>query len=314
MEFTRERATSAVGTGALEHLESVVGELARSYQTAPPTELFPIARAYRQRVAQLIDGRHTLHEARELYVYASRLSYLLSDVSHDLNSWLTAEAYGIDGQEHAHQAGHKEMYAWTADAAVGALFHLGRAGDSIKVALKGLRQVSEQHPLAVRLRAKAARSYARQGNHTACEELLGEARRLCDRLPDQVPSIFSDTNASTEYTRYCLTSYAATCYVWLAKWTEAERYARDTLGVAALSPGRAAVARLDLAIALANLGSPDEAAEYGTRALGADRWLGALLPRARQLNAALTTRYPEISSSQAFHDRYHQLTTTRATN
>jgi transcriptional regulator with XRE-family HTH domain len=314
LEFTRERATTSVGTGTLEHLAVVTSELERSYQSASPNELFSIARAYRQRVAQLIDGRHTLQEARELYVYAARLSYLLSDLSHDLNSWVTAKAYGIDGREHADQAGHHELYAWATLAAAAAPFYLGHPGESVRMALEGLRRVPDRHPVAIRLRCRAARGYARQGNHASCTELLGEARRMCDHVPDEVPSVFADTDARPEYTRYCLTASAATCYVLLADWTEAERHARDTLGVATLSPGRAAAARMDLAIALANLGSPDEAAEHGTQALAADRWLGSLLPRARQLHTVLTTRYPELTGSQALHDRYRQLTRRALTN
>src|SRR5215211_649656 len=71
LEFTRERAVSAVGKGTLEHLETVVTELARSYDSRPAAELFPVARAYRLKIEQLINGRHTLKEARELYLRAA---------------------------------------------------------------------------------------------------------------------------------------------------------------------------------------------------------------------------------------------------
>jgi transcriptional regulator with XRE-family HTH domain len=312
-EFTREVSTS-VGASTLDHLAVVVSELERSYQTAPPTELFPIARAYRQRVAHLIDGKHTLHEARELYVHAARLSCLLSSLSNDLGSWTTAKAYGIDGYEHAHQAGHNEVHGWATVHLATALCYAGRPGDSVTAALDSLRRLSNPHPVAVRLRLRAARGYANQGNRAACVELLDEARRHCDQLPDQPPSVFADTNASAEYARYCFTSLAAGCYVELADWTEAERHARRALPVAAFSPGRAAADRMDLAVALANLGQPDEAAEHGTQAITTGRWQGYVLPRARQLNAVLTTRHPELPGSQAFHDRYRQLTTRAITN
>lgn len=305
LEFTRDQATSAVGSGTLDHLTAVVTELDRAYQTTPATELFPLARAYRQRVAQLIAGQHTLREARELYVIAARLSILLADLAHDLNSWLAQEAYAIDSQQHALQAGHYELCAWAAESMAGAPFYTGRPGESVKAALKGLRWISDQHPLAVRLRAKAARGHARQGNRAACVELLTEARNLCHRLPEHAGT--TTVTATTEYTAFTLTSFAATCHVWLADWGEAERNARHTLGVAHLSPGRADQARLDLAIALTNLGSPDEAVEHANQALSSGRWLGANLPRARELAFLLHSRYPELAGSRDFHDRYQQL-------
>ncbi|MGH3926860.1 MAG: helix-turn-helix domain-containing protein, partial [Pseudonocardiaceae bacterium] len=60
MEFTRGTAGSSVGAGTLDHLEAVVTDLDRSYWAKPPGELFAVARAYRRRVDQLIQGRHTL--------------------------------------------------------------------------------------------------------------------------------------------------------------------------------------------------------------------------------------------------------------
>lgn len=59
LEFTRERAVSAVGTGTLDHLDAVIAELDRAYNWQPAAKLFPIARAYRHEVARLINGQHT---------------------------------------------------------------------------------------------------------------------------------------------------------------------------------------------------------------------------------------------------------------
>ena len=132
-------------------------------------------------------------------------------------------------------------------------------------------------------------------------------RTLCDQLPDQAPGSVSPQTATAEYTTYTLTSRAATSYIRLTDWTEAAHHARATLGVATHSPGRADQARLDLAIALANLGNPDEAIEHATPAVTGGRWLGGTLPRAQELDAVLTTRYPELPSSQDFHDQYQLL-------
>lgn len=312
LEFTREQAVTAVGSGTLDHLEFVVGELDRSYQTTSPAELFPIARAYRQRVAQLIGGRHTLREARELYVYAARLSYLLSDLGHDLNSWLTAEAYAIDSQQHAREAGHAELCAWAADALTSAPYWTGHYADSIKAALQGLQWVDNRHHLAVRLRSKAARAYASLGDSAACTELLAQACMLCDRLSEQVGEV--TVAATREYTFYTLVGLTASCQLTLGDWAEAARNAQQALGVATISPGRADIARLDLGIALVNAGSPDEGVAHGLKALDSQRWLGGLLPRAQALDETLMARYSGQASSQEFHERYRQLRQSAITN
>ena len=62
MEFTRATAVSAVGAGTLDHLEAVLTDLDRSAYVQPPRKLFAVARAYRQHVDQLIQGRHTLKD------------------------------------------------------------------------------------------------------------------------------------------------------------------------------------------------------------------------------------------------------------
>jgi hypothetical protein len=115
MEFTRSTAVSSVGAGTLDHLEAVVTDLDRSYWAKPPGELFVVARAYRQRVDQLIQGRHTLREERELYFYAAWLSELLALLAHDFGFPLAAEAYAIDCYEHADQAGQDVLCAWATE-------------------------------------------------------------------------------------------------------------------------------------------------------------------------------------------------------
>jgi tetratricopeptide repeat protein len=103
----------------------------------------------------------------------------------------------------------------------------------------------------------------------------------------------------------------ATCHNQLGNYQEAERHARDALAVEAWSPGAADTARLDLGIALAHRGSPDEAAERGKQALARPRFLGGVLPRARELDAVLMKRYPADPSAQEFHEQY-QLLASRA--
>ena len=306
MEFIRERAASSVGTGTLDHLTAVIAELDRAYPWRPTTELFPLARAYRQRVQQLLGGRCTVREARELSVHGAYLSHILSDLAHDLSSTLAARAYAVDSYQLSEQAGHNELCAWAADSLAATLRWTDRPAESITAALKGLRRAPRRHPLAARLHARAAQGYAQQGNREACADRLAKARTACDRLPAEMASRFGrDTE---ERNSAIINAYTVECHARLGNWTETAQHAGIALGVIRWSRGRATGVRLDLAIALAHLGSPDDAIEHGNQALSSGLVrLGSILPRVRELDAVLTSRYPKEPDAQDFHDRYRQL-------
>jgi transcriptional regulator with XRE-family HTH domain len=148
MEFTQARGMSSVATGTLDHLEAVVIELDQASRRRPANELFPIARVYRQRVEGLINGKHTLAEARELYVRAANLSELLSTLTSDLGSRLAAEAYAIDSYQHAQHAGHNEASAWASGALASWAVRADRADKAVEAAQRGLSRAPDRSPIA----------------------------------------------------------------------------------------------------------------------------------------------------------------------
>lgn len=160
--------------------------------------MFPVALAYRQRVEELINGKHTLAEARELYVHAAYLSRRLSDLADDLGATLTAQAFAID-LSGACRAGRPRRVVRVGGEREGRRAPpewSGQRGD------QGRAQRADSFvPRAVLGRAPARRRglwYARQGNRTACVDLLTQARQVCEQLPDQMPSRLS--TASAEHT------------------------------------------------------------------------------------------------------------------
>ncbi len=310
MEFTRGTAVSAVGAGMLEHLEAVLTDLDRSYWAKSPGELFAVARAYRRRVDQLIQGRHTLKEERELYVYAAWLSELLALLAHDFGFPLAAEAYAIDCYEHADQAGHGVLCAWATETMATIAIYAARPGKAVVSATKGIDKVPHHHPLAVRLRAQAACACARQGHRDECVELLTEAHKLHDRLPAKPSSRISVDNGI--FASLAVTARTASSYIWLADYKQAETHARTALAVGEsaappnCSPRRDAIARIDLSIALAHLGSLDEATSHGSQALSSVRVVDSVLARAGELSKALMTCFPQEAIAQSFHEQYLQ--------
>jgi hypothetical protein len=191
MEFTQLAGVSAVGQGTLEHLELVINDLNRGYLKDPPAEQFVVARAYRSRVDELIRGRHTLKELQALYVYAAWLSELLAWLATDLGNLRTARAYALDCYTHADQAGHGELCGWAANAMASIAMYSEHPDGAARVAMQGAAKVSASHPLAVSLRAHAARAYARLGQREPCETLFAEAQRLHERLPARLPCRFA---------------------------------------------------------------------------------------------------------------------------
>jgi hypothetical protein len=189
MEFTRRAEASNVGPHTIEHLELAIADMAAGFAHTPPAELFPTARWYRQKVACLLDGQHTLRQGRDLYRCAGQLSIVLGWLSHDLGHAVAADAYCLD--------------AWDA-------------------ALKGLRHAPEGSAAATRVCAQLARAYARIGNYDHFTDALHTTRTHLDQLTTQDPTLFSaDTGR--------LASYAASSYIWLGQPNQAVRYAKEAI-------------------------------------------------------------------------------------
>jgi tetratricopeptide (TPR) repeat protein len=311
MEFTRATAVSGVGVGTLDHLETVVSDLDRSHCVRAPGELFVVARAYRHRVEQLIQGRRTLTEERELYVYAAWLSELLAWHAHELGFPLTAQAYAIDCYQHADQAGHGVLCAWAADAMASIALYANRPGKAVLAARKGIGKIPDRHPLAVALRTQAGRACARGGRAAECAELLAEAQELHETLPARTSCRFSVDSGIIA--SYAVNAHPASSYIWLADYPQAETHARAALAwqesaiAEDRSPTREAVARIDLGIALAYLGSLDEAVTHGSQALSSARMTDSVLSRADELDRALMTCFPHEAIAQNFREQYRQI-------
>jgi hypothetical protein len=161
MAWTRHAGASMLGPTTFDHLEAVLARLDGAYGKEPAADLFRLARAYRAQVAEMIQGRHTLKEGRELYVYAAWLSRRLAWLAQDLGAPGTAEAYAIDCFGHADEAGHSELCAFAMDAASVIAEFDGRIDDAIAAARRGISKISVGHPLAARCERR--RPLPRQG-------------------------------------------------------------------------------------------------------------------------------------------------------
>jgi len=193
--------------------------------------------------------------------------------------------------------------------------YTGSAERAVAAAWQGIGKAPAMHPLAVRLRAQAARAHAKLGQRQECESLLAEAQALYDRLPARAP--MRNAIDTSVLASYAMTAYPASCYVWLGDYRQAEAYGRRALAAhesapeGSRSPSREAIARIDLAIAVAALGAPDEGSALGWEALSSPRVVDSVRSRAGDLDAVLTAHYPDQDGSRGFHEQYRALAAPR---
>ena len=307
MEFTRRAEASSLGSSTLEHLELTVITVNHAYSRIPPAQLFGNVHRYRRQIAHLLTRPHTLRQGRELYAHAGWLSELLAWLAHDLGNPWAAEAYCIDAWQHGWQAGHDELCAWAMDAKASIALYNNRPQAALSAALRGADHAPPSHPLAVRLHAQAARAHARLGQRKHFQLALGHAVDLHEALPAQTPTRFGvDT---TQLACYAITSYAASSCIWLGWADQAHQHATDALQLYATapagsrSPSREAIARIDLALALAALDHPDEACALGHQALSCERLVDSIRARAQELDAVLQHHYPTMPQAAEFHEQ-----------
>jgi tetratricopeptide (TPR) repeat protein len=197
------------------------------------------------------------------------------------------------------------------DAMASIALYDNRPQRALGAARNGILKAPTRHPLAVRLRAQAARTHARLGQREECEELFNEARELYERLPSIAPTRF--TVETGTLASYAITAYPASAYIWLKNFGKAKAAAEEAVAVhesapaESRSPSREAIAHIDLAVALAELGSADEAVGQGRLALASSRVVDSVLSRAGDLSSVLTARYPDLPHALDFSEQYRQM-------
>lgn len=306
MEFTQQAEATSLGSGTLDHLDLAVTEFNRAYSLKPPRALFDAMMDYRRKVNRLLKAKHTHSQERELLAFAGWLSELLAWLAHDLGDARTGLAFATDAFVHGQQAGHGQLCAWAMDAAASINLYEQRPTKARNAALKGLTEAPAGHPLTVRLHAQAARAAAADGDAEGFTTAFQAAEDAHQLLPPRSPRRFGmDVMPLADY---ALTSYPATSFIWLGQAEKARQHAEHALATyeaapeASRSPSREAIARIDLAIAHAQLGDPGDAVALGHQALDSARVVDSVRNRAGDLTSFLTRRYPRQSAVEGLRE------------
>ncbi|MEU2211578.1 XRE family transcriptional regulator [Streptomyces hygroscopicus] len=307
MEFTRQAEATSLGSGTLDHLDLAITEFNRAYSLKPPRAVFDAVMDYRRKVDRLLKAPHTHRQERELLTFAGWLSELLAWLAHDLGDARTGLAFATDALVHGQEAGHGQLCAWAMDAAASINLYGHHPHKARLAVAQGLAEAPARHPLTVRLHAQAARAAAADGDAEGFTTAFHAAEDAHRSLPTCPPRRFGmDVMPLADY---ALTSYPATSFIWLGQAEEARQHAERALATykaapkASRSPSREAIARIDLAMAHALSGAPEDAVALGHQALGSTRVVDSVRHRAGDLTSFLTRRYPRRPEVEGLRDR-----------
>ncbi len=247
VDLDRLIEASDLGPETLQQLSLGVERLGLDYLHSPPSQTFEAARATRQYVAQLLNGRHTLAQRAQLYAVAGWLSALIGHAAFDLGQDGVVDSHSGTALHLAREVDHGELVGWVRGTQALAATYQNRPEDAIALAQAGLDVAPDGSITVVRLYAQEARAHARVGDRIAAERALAAAERNLDRaVGTPTTSIFSFAYPYLPY-------YAGTCYTWLGLPQRAEPCSGEAIvlcdAAAADWPVARVFARVDLASA-----------------------------------------------------------------
>jgi tetratricopeptide (TPR) repeat protein len=305
MELARMAEVSDIGLGTLEAIEEAVDLLCRAYPSTDAALLRDRTKHRLKYVLDLLKGRLTLHQHRELLVQAGWLAALLGCVHYDLGEWEQAEAARQAAYQMGKQTGHGELMGWAFEMSAWFALTERRFEDVIDAAQRG-QSVAGNSSAMVQLALQEAKGYARLGHsyRNDAHQALERGATVLGRLP--TPSR-PDHHFVFDHTKWIF--YAATICIWQGDDDRAEEHAREILtrhtrpDGTSNAPMRSANAKIDLGIVHARRGDLDAAVHEGTTAFDYDRKTINLVTRGAELGAILNERYPAEPLADQFHER-----------
>ena len=303
LELARRAGASDVGNSVIERLELAVDDLAVAYPGTAPEDLLSRVRAHLRYVGCLLDARATLAQRRRLLVTGAWLSLLAATCLIDLHKDHAAAAHLRTAAQLAGETGHAEIAAWCLETQAWQVLTAGdyrRAADVARAA----RQVAPREGSAfIQATAQEGRAWARLGAGAETRAALARVEKLVSPLPAP-----STPEHHYRYDPPKAQMYVATTLSWLGD-PAAEPLARQVLAAIEAPeerprPRRAALARLDLSLALIAANKHDEATGVALEAIRSGRLAPVDGRRAREIVFAVASRgLPEARElSEAFRE------------
>ncbi len=288
LELGRLVETTEVGTGTVERLELSVDELAIAYPSTHRPAC-TAGRGYLGYVSRLLDARMTLAEHRRVLVVGGWMSLLAATTLIDLHRDQAAAAHLRTAAQLAREAGHAEIAAWCLETQAWQVLTAGDYQRAADISQAAQRIAPKAGSAFVQATAQEGRAWARLGAAAQTRAALSRVEALVSPLP--MPE---RPEHHYRYDPPKAQVYVATTLSWLGD-KAAERLTRQVFA-AIEAPGerprprRAALARLDLALALTAAGKHDEAAGMTLEAIKSGRLAPVDGRRAREIVLAVAGR------------------------
>jgi Helix-turn-helix domain len=288
IELARRAQASDLGSGTAGLLDAAVDRMCRDYPVADSAELSACAGEHLRYVTQLLAGRVTLAQHRDLLVTAGWLAALLACTSYDDGDAAAAETARVMARQFGAEAGHSELVAWSFEIAAWYALVEGRYAETVELSEAGLEHAGVTSA-AVQLTLQAARGYARMGD-TQARDALRAGLAVLNRLPQP-----AHPEHHFVFDRGKYEFYVATILTWLGDDATAAEHAREVVRQCEAAggwPTRLGTTLVNLGVLAGRRSDLDEAVSHGTAALQLPHRSAELLPRAAELRAALVARYP----------------------
>jgi transcriptional regulator with XRE-family HTH domain len=286
LELSRLVEATEVGTGTVERLELAVDELAIAYPSTPSAELYGRVRGYLGYFSRLLNARMTLAEHRRLLVVGGWMSLLAATTLIDLHRDHAAAAHLRTAAQLAREAGHAEIAAWCLETQAWQVLTAGDYQRAADISRAAQRIAPNTGSAFIQATAQEGRAWARLGAAAQTRAALSRVEALVSPLP--MPE---RPEHHYRYDPPKAQVYVATTLSWLGD-KAAESLARQVLAAIEAPetrprPRRAALARLDLALALTAADKHDEAAGVTLEAIRSGRLAPVDDRRAREIVLAV---------------------------
>jgi transcriptional regulator with XRE-family HTH domain len=293
-----------VDPASVDNVHHAVERLNRAYSTVEPGPLLASVQQRLWQVDQLLRGRVTLDQHRDLLEAAGWLHTLLAALHYDLGDREAADVSRNAALHLGREIGNAEIQGWAFETPAWITLFDGRARDAVDLCVAGQQVAPPTSWAFVALNMQEARAWARLGDRRAAEQALLRGTAVLDRLPEA-----EHPDDHFVFDREKFAYYASTTYAWLGMAKHTERYATEVIRNSGSPrrrnfwPGRVRGVHFDLGLALAKRGRPDEASNEGLQGLTDYTPRTWVLRRAADLDRALAP-HRDVREVQDFHERY----------
>jgi tetratricopeptide (TPR) repeat protein len=308
LEVLSRLRASDVSPATLDALRITADRLCCEYPYAPSDQLQVEGRAWLERITQLLDGRMTLAQHREVLSLAGLVALLLGCVEYDLGRRRDAEVTRRAALALGDESDNADIMGWAQE--MRAWYSLTQGDyDGVVTAARAGYEVAAHHSVAVQLAAQEAKAWARMGDRRKVEVALDRGRTLLDVLPtpEDLDHHFVVDPAKFDF-------YAMDCYRALGEDRLAEMYSQEVIRTSTRfdgsqsKPMRVAEATLTLGVVAARNGDVDQAVAYGRQALVGDRKsLPSLLLCSRELTGLLGNQFKDAPAAAEYLEEVNAL-------